>query len=148
MRLANPRPIPKARELLGWLPDEPLPGNLVGQVNVEAPRDQQDLGQHVGQLRTEVTLELCAGTALVTRLTSAGEVRLRQLPYFLVELQHEPVVIPVNVVALRVKRRDLLNLVPQLIDPHHRSVPPPRSHTDQTPLCLSGSGSAIESRKS
>lgn len=67
-----------------------------------------------------------------------GEVGLSQLPHLFVELQHEPVVSPVDTMALRVERGDPLDLITQLVDLHNCSVPSTTS---------GGSGSAARRRR-
>lgn len=54
------------------LPNEPLPRDLVWQIDVEVARDQEHLREHVRQLGPEVAFELEVGASLVARLSGAA----------------------------------------------------------------------------
>src|SRR5690606_15174486 len=117
------------RDALGVLrphevpPAEPLPLELLVQVDVEPTCHEQQLRQGVGDLAPEGGAHLVGRQTTVPRAPGQREEGLRELADLLLELQDEPVVRAFHAVHARVHPADDLDLVGELLQIHRPSVP-------------------------
>src|SRR6476646_4848479 len=80
-------------------PDQPLRVNFALDIDAEPSGDEEHLSENVGYLGSERCFQLRLVGALIARLAGSTEERLRELADFLVELQDEPLVRPVDPAA-------------------------------------------------
>lgn len=94
-----------------------IAADLIDNIDLMVTGEDEDLTQDIGDLGAEQGADLRGGTALRAGLAGEHQVRLGQLPDLL-QLQDEPVRVPVDVEPGRVRLRDPLHLIRQLPDVH------------------------------
>src|SRR5882757_5805698 len=102
----------------GDLVGEPLALDLPRYVDVEVPREEQELAEDVGELQLEGVANLLGRLPLHPGATGHLQVGLGELADLLLKLEKEPVTVPLESHVLAIPGRQFLQPLGQLLDLH------------------------------